>query len=262
MAAPSNIWCETVDWYSCGSGDGGNTWNCHYESSETTCYSDNDDEAENQDYDAPDFAAGGGGNSGSATTADIVVDPNLNDCFKGVIGSVTTDRYKSYLLKIIRSMYGDNAGARNLSFKSGSAGGSLGAYSESENTIFLDASKLGNNSNEYVATVLFHELAHVLIVEFRGGFLSPSTYDQHVQIFQTMVTNMKDALKEVYPNLSDTDALSLCLQGMDDYIRDQNGNIRAEVDRAAREKYGISIADARANANSYANGTKGTRCTQ
>lgn len=131
------------------------------------------------------------GTPATPTTVDITVDPNLNDCFKGVIGNVTAEGLKNYMSRTIQSVFGNNNGATNLTFRAGSADGSIGGFDESSSSIILDASKLNTQSNEFIAAVVFHEMAHVIIVQYRGSFLSPSTYDQHVQIFQTMINNMK-----------------------------------------------------------------------
>lgn len=64
-ARVSSFECETIDWWSCGSGDGGNTWYCSYSHSETFCYNTGGGGAPDEDYPNPEFPNGGGdGSSG------------------------------------------------------------------------------------------------------------------------------------------------------------------------------------------------------
>jgi hypothetical protein len=55
--------CETIDWWSCASGDGGETWYCSYSYSETNCYNTGGGD-NNEDYPDPNFNGGGGDNGG------------------------------------------------------------------------------------------------------------------------------------------------------------------------------------------------------
>lgn len=56
--------CETIDWYSCASGDGGESWYCSYSYSETYCYDVGGGGGNNEDYPDPTFNGGGDNNTG------------------------------------------------------------------------------------------------------------------------------------------------------------------------------------------------------
>ena len=67
-ARTSDYTCETTDWFSCGSGDGGSTWHCSYTHSDTYCYETGGGwSPPNEDYPNPEFPNGSGGGGGDIT---------------------------------------------------------------------------------------------------------------------------------------------------------------------------------------------------
>lgn len=175
MAAPSEVWCETVDWYTCGSGDGGASWYCRYDRSETSCYGSGGG-APDQDYNAPDYAGGGGGSSSGdsgqggqnyVANNDIITDisdPKINCVYAKIQNNATMNHF-------LYNFMGQNGAKVDLILKSGpNSSGSADiwgstftvptSWAASQVEVNLDPSVTNNLTSLEIALAFLHEAAH------------------------------------------------------------------------------------------------------
>lgn len=203
----------------------------------------------------------GWGDQPGPTAADIIIDPNLNDCIKGIINKTTVNEYQNYLIKRILDVFGSNAGAQNLKFMAGNGNGKPAYFDPNQKAIIIDEAIVSQSSNEYVAAILFHEEIHAILDQFNNtSFLGVSQFDQHKQMFTGWVSDISTALRVTYPTLGQTDATGLALNGFADVVLDKNQNLRPNLDAFAQEKYGTSLAVSSTVTDDFKSGRRGSKC--
>ena len=104
--------------------------------------------------------------------------------------------------------------------------------------IILNVDKLGNSSLEYITSVILHESVHISLYE--AGFPSGS---QHDNMLNNYISELTNALREIFPNLSQSDATLLALNGL------SNTNY-ADAQRVATSK-GVNYDDVTSTADKY-----------
>ncbi|GAB4008372.1 hypothetical protein GCM10028808_14320 [Spirosoma migulaei] len=202
---------------------------------------------------------------GDQNTAKINVDPSLNKCYADLTNLALKSGLNSYINKQMNQLFG--ASDRNLTIKSGPVDGGLARTKRiatpngNSYEITFDPTQLGNASQEFIASVLAHELAHVLVDEYDQSSMVPLTLEEeHTKIFEDHVDDIAELLKVMFPDLGNN-ATALALGGLVDVTKDQNGNFRADKNAYALKEYGISLAAADAIVITYeAKGSKGTKC--
>jgi hypothetical protein len=118
-------------------------------------------------------------------------------------------------------------------------------------TIWIN-SNLVNASKEYSAAVIYHESLHAFINASDGTYLSQ--LEQHVEIAEKYVIVLRDALIEVFPNLSIKDANGLALSGLRDVMTNNPPYFNTLITRLGF----ANVSELNSLNDSYKNKTKGT----
>ncbi|MFN8353600.1 MAG: hypothetical protein U0Y10_04115 [Spirosomataceae bacterium] len=207
---------------------------------------------------------GSGGGTTSTSFFDLKNEIN-NPCIKGVVNVIVNNpATKGRILMLMQKTYGTNNGAINLFFREDYSLGTTYGQVEiaTPSIVRLNPSMLYNTTQEFIASVVLHEVIHAMIFSY-NDWSKPSAIDnQHEQILKDWVVDLKTSLQILFPSLSDTDALSLALGGLDDviYSRFGVGTLKEYYKTFVKNTYGIEISTAEAIRNEYKNTTKGTKC--
>jgi hypothetical protein len=85
---------------------------------------------------------------------------------------------------------------------------------ETKTTITFNNSQLGNNSTrEYIAATILHEAVHAWI-NFKYPVPVEAAQQHNLMASTSRFNTMRDALLEIYPNLSPQDAIDLTWGGL------------------------------------------------
>lgn len=194
-----------------------------------------------------------------------------NPCIQSVISNIGEIGCSSALLKLYQSKSFTQNSAYKIKFKQdasliGNSGQQVYGKTDpivtlpngkKEITIHLNTTLLSSTAKEFIATTIVHEITHSL---YSIQFPTSTESQQHLGIFQAGdAIPIAQAVQEIYPSLSNVDAVALALQGLDE-ITFPNGIIDLDRNAYAEQNYGMGVVYARNKAFEYINGTQGTPC--
>ncbi len=115
---------------------------------------------------------------------------------------------------------------------------------------------------EYWSSVILHELVHGFIQKNSLDFTPSSQFQNiHQIMLTTWVGDIKEALLDIYPSMSEQDALCLAINGMSDMLTgDVNNTFKYELTQWMEQNYNVNSTMLGQVADAYSNGTKGTPC--
>jgi len=150
----------------------------------------------------------------------------VNPCLQNTANHVLDPSLVSNYNKIIQEIFNSNDNVNlilrdNVPLGSNVTGNTPLPVIDGENlnvTIQLNANLLGNSSQEYIASTIYHEAFHALIHYFDSGnwFFENSTNvnEQHYMMFTTSLNRLISGLQSAFPSLSNLDAKCLILKGL------------------------------------------------
>ncbi|MDQ1090203.1 hypothetical protein [Siphonobacter sp. SORGH_AS_1065] len=141
---------------------------------------------------------------------DIINNLN-NECFKSVLGDMLNASFKSEVQIILRNF--KEAGTREITFAEGILEDGTDAdeipTNATSSQITLNSSDLAYASEEYIAATIYHEVLHSYLRD--TGILRDT---HHNLMANNFVIPMADALRGLFPNLSQSDAEALAWGGL------------------------------------------------
>ncbi|MVT10596.1 hypothetical protein [Chitinophaga tropicalis] len=214
------------------------------------------------------------GSSSSGTTANVSVN-NIrnqvqNPCTSGVINDLLNKGLKNKISKLINRIFGGN-GNLDITFREKPAtdfpSSVLGELDTQDTQFFgqrtdptfggevyinLNRDSLAGKPKELLATVVLHECIHAYLAQ-RGN---PRLLLQHDLMADSYRGDIAQALKELFPSISDTDAAALSWEGLTEtyaWNLNQLRDIQALHPENIAYNQIITLL-------SYQNGIKGTKC--
>lgn len=126
-------------------------------------------------------------------------------------------------------------------------------------TIYLNSNVLGNSSEQYIASTIYHEAFHAIIhfLDSDKWFYQTiaSVNEQHYMLFKTSLDRLATGLQAAFPSMSYSDAKGLMLKGLSG-----SGLSQAVKDRILLDS-GLSANQISEISFKYSNlGTIGIRC--
>lgn len=117
-------------------------------------------------------------------------------------------------------------------------------------------------TNEYWSSIILHEMVHGFIQKNYLDFTTTSQFSNaHEIMLQAWVDEIKIALKEIYPSMSDSDAACLAVGGLFDVLTsDVTQTFHNQMTQAMELRYNINAALINQTLNAYQSGSKGTQC--
>lgn len=186
-----------------------------------------------------------------AKTNDII--NNINDpCLKKMVQNSLNNSLKNKVSTTVNSTFGSNYNLDLIFYDSNLGNIDMGITNASLSGDFCKIeitinTSLNSSSQEYIAATIFHEAFHSMVIISQTPNNSNNTNSHEILAepanFQKMVT----ALKEMFPNLSDTDAQYLTWGGLE--------GTQAYSQLPQNIKNNISLTN-----QQYKNGTTGIKC--
>ncbi|HVI43491.1 MAG TPA: hypothetical protein VM802_01420 [Chitinophaga sp.] len=161
---------------------------------------------------------GGGGNYvvdtiGKTTTL-------LDPCFIWAINEITSKNLKNTITNTFNQIFG-GAGEFSIVFDQGAYGSQFEAKEHPESNYFIDivfnTDQLSHASKEIIIAAALHEMIHGIFDAKKVRDSDPLKWEeafQHEIMSASYLSNMSEALQEVFPNLSYSDAEALAWGGL------------------------------------------------
>ncbi len=153
-------------------------------------------------------------NSGGGSYTNDIKNEIQTPCLKGQVNNLITKNIGSDIVGRFNSLFGKNETRPFITFTERNAG--MNAASARCNKtgpgsyeLWLNKDILPNASQEYLATVVIHEILHALMYE--NGVAAGLQHDAMLVAF---ITEMTFSVQGVFPNLSNNDARSMVLAGL------------------------------------------------
>lgn len=179
---------------------------------------------------------------------------NITDpCLKAMVETSINGNLKNEISSTINSAFGSNPDLDLVFFNdsfpinldgTSMATGNLNSFCKIEITL---NTSLNASTKEYIAATIIHEALHAFITLSETTNGSNNTNSHELLALSANFEKMVLALKEMYPNLSDSDARDLTWGGL--------GATQGYSQLSQSDKNRISTTN-----NSFKNGTKGTKC--
>lgn len=210
---------------------------------------------------------GGGGWTppGGSSDGSIVIQPilyNVNNkittpCLTSVANKIGNANFVDTLSNIFRNTFINTGSANNLIFQEAIFLGIAQSYYDPNNSntwiVELNTTSFQGASQEYIASILAHEIEHYYISEYfnQQGMSWSTNFMQHDFMFRNWVNASRNILVSMF-NMSAHDATALALGGMDDVVKSVLGSSfnSAQLDgfnsfynTFAQNNYGMSLAD-------------------
>jgi hypothetical protein len=202
---------------------------------------------------------GGGGGGTSSEEAQDITENLTNKCFQAVLAKLMGGGMTSDLLNLFQTTF-NSSDQVNLNYSEAQiAGGSATNTASTTATktstgvnVFttLSDGKLDGAAQEYIAETMLHEAIHGFF-DAIGGF---SELSQHQSMLIGWVDCEQNALKELFPNLTDANALCLIFGGMGDVQANDPALFATTI-----ASYGLSVAQIQTTNMMYSGGL-GTPC--
>ena len=195
---------------------------------------------QNFSYDM-DYGGGGGGDwvvvggDESPEEPPKIENKIENPCLSIIVNKIINVNLSNKLSKDILEIYGTSE-KMNLYFneRNNNEGNSPGNHKVSyfangtaNYNIYIDLTKMKSASQEYIASVVIHEIAHAII---KSNITNSGNVESHYLMLQSYINDMKSFLQDTY-NLNDDEALSLIFEGignLDNNINDLNTKVPDE----------------------------------
>ena len=150
---------------------------------------------------------------------------NLNDpCLKTVLANLKNNNLSGKIANIINDVFGSSDKV-NITFNEKNAPtdtipaqtiGSTSSNGVFNAVITLNLAQVGEGSQEYKAIIMVHEVLHAYM-DYNTTY--KSQLEQHQQMVQKYVNDIKAFIQGLYPTLSDPDAYAIILNGMGDIYK-------------------------------------------
>ena len=218
-----------------------------------------------------------GGESGGGWQPDPQPDPQTpppaevkdsldNPCLKAVLTSLINKNLKNDITNLINNTFNVNDNIHleykeSLVFPTNKLGQTSISLNDVSNgvrnfaaVIQLNSNVLSGSSQEYIAATMIHEALHAYFQY--DNLLYDNGVGQHLLMAINYVDDMRNCLKEVFPNLSNNDANALIINGFSQIQSYQPANFDEILDH-----YNLSLDDVVSIRDDYQNGTTGTNCS-
>jgi predicted SprT family Zn-dependent metalloprotease len=151
-----------------------------------------------------------------------------DSCLSIIVNKIINDNLSNKLSKDILEIYGTSE-KMNLYFneRNNNEGNSPGNHKVSyfangtaNYNIYIDLTKMRSASQEYIASVVIHEIAHAII---KSNIKNSGNVQSHYLMLQYYINDMKLFLQDTY-NVNNDEALSLIFEGignLDNNINDE-----------------------------------------
>jgi hypothetical protein len=157
--------------------------------------------------------------------AALYVINHLNDlCLRKVLDSLINNNLNGKIANIINDVFGSSDKV-NITFNEKNAPtdtipaqtiGSTSSNGVFNAVITLNLAQVGEGSQEYKAIIMVHEVLHAYM-DYNTTY--KSQLEQHQQMAQKYVNDIKAFIQGLYPTLSDPDAYAIILNGMGDIYK-------------------------------------------
>lgn len=224
-----------------------------------------------------DGGGGGNGNSGGMfSLSQINTDEITHPCLLNAINAIGASGHKSLFLKLYQKYFNGQANNYKIRYVQNdnlvnSSNNQIASHVDfvalsdgsKEVVVSLNKTFMQNSSIQYVSAVILHEITHAYLYFQKPNLTEAQHHDEFLNSYSGSIAS---SLKELYPLLSDTDAYSLGLQGLEDiYLRPMPSippgyEIDPIKNEISLQKYGIGLRAARDIANQYFHGIQGTPC--
>lgn len=222
---------------------------------------------------------GGGGQGGGGSSNNVLVmsvtetiNPNF-PCLKDAFNSVTSSLLTNCINQLYQDTYvGTNkihnlevTTVPNLFAPNGDEVESKSRVKDNE----INTYEIALNSNfghdfteEFWSSVILHELVHSFIQKNNLNFTPTAQFTNAHEIMLTKwVNRIKEALMEIYPGMTENDALCLSINGMSDILKmDVTNTFKNDMILFMEQHYNQNATTLGSTATAYKSGTKGTIC--
>lgn len=231
------------------------------------------------DIDGPPPGGGGtpgGGENGTLNTDAIVsaydiVNNLTRECYINALELIKDQDCRSYIAKIIHDVFQKDDKVNILFFQSDNVNLPLSTLAQTsgykQNGVIwlqttLNDRALKYASQEMIVETIIHELIHgYMDVQYLEDHTSTTTMPelvQHIDMADNYVFEMRQALREVFPNLTDDDAAALVLSGLGTLNEPQNAYNYGQL----VQRYAFTVSQVNYIADEYNHGVKGIPCPQ
>lgn len=117
-------------------------------------------------------------------------------------------------------------------------------------------------TQEYWSSIILHEMVHGFIQKNSLNFTATSQFhSSHQTMLMIWANDIKAALIDSYPNMTEQDALCLAIIGMSDMLTDDvNDTFRHDMTQWMEQFYNVDANLLGSTREAYRNGTKGILC--
>ena len=198
----------------------------------------------------------------ATTTTENVTNNLKNPCASQVLDGLINDNLTGQIANIIQNVFGNNVNV-NLDFEeSSTTQGNAPATSlpTLNNGVFkaviiLNSNQITGTSQEYLATLMIHEILHAYLSYNPTNANSPqSQFTQHLSIVQNYITEFRDLLQQEF-NISNESANALILEGESDLIGNAFYN-------SLLQSLNLTVADVQTLSLLQKDGIDGTPCSK
>ncbi|MDE3144093.1 MAG: hypothetical protein KGL19_08055 [Bacteroidota bacterium] len=173
----------------------------------------------------PAYSGGAGSTSTSTSSINDIINNLKNPCFYNIAQNLTTSNMKNAIADIINQF--KISDQLNITFIEDSTI-SVPAKNVSGNTndftILINPSKFNSNASmEYKTITVLHEIIHAEIDLHSIGIQTNQQMD-HLQILCGYIDKMSVAMTALFPNMTLNEAESLCFDGLNDLIVNNNND--------------------------------------
>lgn len=175
-------------------------------------------------------------------------------CLKVLADKIGNSQYTDQMSNILRQSFVSAGNAQNLRFANADLGSTPAQSNKVGSTwmVSVNENLLQSASQEFVVTVLAHEVAHYYATEYfaQKGIPNPPQWDEHAYMFQNWVNSISGLLQSVFGNALDVrDANALALGGMEDVLKStmkpaDPGRLTNFWNDFALKNYHVSLAEA------------------
>lgn len=171
------------------------------------------------------FCGGGGGSSSSSNNTQRIVNSITNPCLRSIVNNIINNNLTNAVNDILTNVF-NGLYLNNLTFDESTTihdlqgnileaqtSGNFGPTVTGLNiNINLNPNELAGASQEYIASVIIHEVVHAELI-------SNGTILQHSTMLKSYIDKMAGSLVSFFPNLTVQQALSLSLRGLGEEVQ-------------------------------------------
>jgi hypothetical protein len=218
------------------------------------------------------ICGGSGGSGGSGTTAGISIVNNdiQNSCLNQVYNKITDASYKSKLSEMLHNFINTDQINITINANNSLADNVFGqAYLSNDNNYIIELNEdiLKQCSEEFIASVYFHEAIHVYLKEHADTW-DTQTSSEHLEMLGNYFGDLVAAIREVYPALPLKDSYCMILDCIENDDKDPNfaqevfDDVKASIMYVIQSKYPDLNSESAIQAIAHlymVGGTSGTR---